>query len=124
MKIVDQEATRARLPFKRLIPALRQAFITPCQVPQRHVHRIGEDPDAMTTLIMPAWTQALMGIKTVNIAPGNSVLGKPGLHSTYLLYNASTGEPLAQIDGDEITSRRTAAASALAASFLARHDAS
>lgn len=64
-----------------------------------------------------------MGIKTVNIAPGNSALGKPGLHSTYLLYDASTGEPLASMDGDEITSRRTAAASALAASFLAREDA-
>ncbi len=43
----------------------------------------------------------------------------PGLFSTYTLYDASTGEPLAQIDGNEITSRRTAAASALAASYLA-----
>jgi ornithine cyclodeaminase len=35
------------------------------------------------------------------------------------LYSATTGEPLAQMDGNEITSRRTAAASALAASRLA-----
>jgi len=78
----------------------------------------------MTSLIMPAWIEGgFMGIKTVNIAPGNSKLGKPGLHSTYLLYDATTGEPLAMMDGDEITSRRTAAASALAASFLARKDA-
>ncbi|HSC62811.1 MAG TPA: ornithine cyclodeaminase family protein, partial [Caldimonas sp.] len=45
--------------------------------------------------------------------------GLPGLHSTYVLYDASTGVPLAWIDGDEITARRTAATSALAASRLA-----
>jgi ornithine cyclodeaminase/alanine dehydrogenase-like protein (mu-crystallin family) len=65
-----------------------------------------------------------MGIKTVNIFPGNAARGLPGLFSTYLLYDAATGEPLARIDGDEITSRRTVAASALAARFLARADAS
>lgn len=126
MKLFDQETTRNALPFARLIPALRDAFVAPCHVPLRHVHRIGtEDAPAMTTLIMPAWIDGgFMGIKTVNIAPGNSKVGKPGLHSTYLLSDATTGEPLALMDGDEITSRRTAAASALAASFLAREDAS
>src|SRR5690606_37648648 len=121
MKIFNQEETRAALSFERLVPALRKAFANPCHVPPRHVHRISGGPGTMTTLIMPAWVEGgFMGIKTVNIAPGNSALGKPGLHSTYLLYDASTGEPLALMDGDEITSRRTATASALAASFLAR----
>jgi len=59
----------------------------------------------------------------VNVAPGNAALGLPGLHASYLLHDACTGQPLALIDGDEITARRTAAASALAASFLARQDA-
>ncbi|MGB6102788.1 MAG: ornithine cyclodeaminase family protein [Pusillimonas sp.] len=123
MKIFDQVKTREALSFKRLVPALREAFINPCQVPLRHVHRIGNGPNTITSLIMPAWVEGgFMGIKTVNIAPGNSRLGKPGLHSTYLLYDAPTGEPLALMDGDEITSRRTAAASALAASFLAREN--
>jgi ornithine cyclodeaminase len=39
------------------------------------------------------------------------------------LFDAETGEVLALMDGNEITSRRTAAASALAASRLARDDA-
>ena len=125
MKIFDGEQTRAALSFDRLIPALRDAFVAPCHVPLRHVHRIEGGTDTMTSLIMPAWVEGgLMGIKTVNIAPGNSKIGKPGLHSTYLLYDATTGEPLALMDGDEITSRRTAAASALAASYLARQGAS
>jgi ornithine cyclodeaminase len=46
------------------------------------------------------------------------------LHSTYVLYDANTGVPLAWLDGDQITARRTAAASALAASWLASPDAS
>ncbi len=122
MRIIDSETTRRRLAFPPLIAALRSLFVADCEVPLRHTHRIAE---AGTVLLMPAWrVGARLGIKTVTIFPGNSALGKPGLHSTYLLFDATTGEPLAQIDGNEITSRRTAAASALAASYLARADAS
>ncbi|HYZ22587.1 MAG TPA: ornithine cyclodeaminase family protein, partial [Rhodopila sp.] len=42
----------------------------------------------------------------------------------YLLSDVRTGVPLALLDGDVLTARRTAAASALAGSFLARADAS
>jgi len=73
---------------------------------------------------MPAWSDAgFLGIKTINIFPGNSARGLPGLHASYVLYDAHTGVPLAMMDGNEITARRTAAASALGASFLARQDA-
>ncbi len=33
----------------------------------------------------------------------------PGLFSTYTLFHAQSGVPLASIDGNELTSRRTAA---------------
>jgi ornithine cyclodeaminase len=119
VKFFDAHATRAALPFDRLGAALRALFAAGCTVPPRHVHQL----DAGTTLIMPAWTNQYLGIKTVNIFPGNAARGLPGLFSTYVLYDAATGAPLANIDGNEITERRTAAASALAASFLARPDA-
>lgn len=120
MRIIDAAATRAALPFDALIGAVEALFAAGCEVPPRHVHALGDGK----VLIMPAWHGRYMGIKTVNIFPGNAARGLPGLFSTYILYDAATGEPLAQIDGDEITSRRTAAASALAARFLARADAS
>lgn len=120
MKHFDAAATRAALPFAGLIAALETRFVAGCTVPPRHVHLIG---DTGTTLIMPAWQERYLGIKTVNIFPGNGALGLPGLFSTYILYDATSGAPLAQIDGNEITSRRTAAASALAARYLARPDA-
>jgi ornithine cyclodeaminase len=126
MKIIDTIATREALPFKRLIPALKDMFIEGCDVPLRHTHTLDDASGTATgtILIMPAWQPgAYLGIKTVAIFPQNSLRALPGLHSTYILYDAQTGVPLAQIDGNEITSRRTAAASALAASFLAPADA-
>jgi ornithine cyclodeaminase/alanine dehydrogenase-like protein (mu-crystallin family) len=122
MKTFDTLATRNALGFDRLVPALAQMFSVGCEVPTRHVHTLPtEGGSGVTVLIMPAWQAGrYFGIKTVMIAPDNSQQGLPGLHSTYLLYDARTGVPLAQMDGNEITSRRTAAASALAASYLAR----
>jgi ornithine cyclodeaminase len=73
---------------------------------------------------MPAWrTGGLLGVKLVSVFPGNGARGLPAVSSSYLLCDGETGRHLALIDGTEITGRRTAAASALAASFLARADA-
>jgi len=121
MQLIDAATTARHLGADALVDALRARFASGCEVPLRHTHRIG---DAGTLLLMPAWRDgARLGIKTVTIFPGNGARQLPGLHSTYLLFDAATGVPLAQLDGNEITSRRTAAASALAASFLARADA-
>jgi len=125
VKTIDTAATRDALPFDRLVQALREAFAGDTTVPPRHVHAIASGEDRGTVLIMPAWSNAgFLGIKTIAIYPGNAARGLPGLHATYVLYDARTGVPLASLDGDEITARRTAAASALGASFLAREDAS
>jgi ornithine cyclodeaminase len=120
----DAAATAAALPYERLVPALEAMFARGCEVPPRHVHELGSDSNLLTSLIMPAWVPGrYYGVKTINIAPGNAQRGLPGLHATYLLYDATTGVPLALMDGNVITTRRTAAASALAARWLARADA-
>lgn len=124
---IDAPSTRASLPFDRLVTALKDAFASGCEVPLRHNHTVTATPEEPgTLLLMPAWNSAsgYMGVKTVCVYPGNHRRKLPGLYSTYILYRAETGKPLALIDGNEITSRRTAAASALAASFLSREDAS
>ncbi|CAG9182970.1 bifunctional Delta(1)-pyrroline-2-carboxylate/Delta(1)-piperideine-2-carboxylate reductase [Cupriavidus pampae] len=117
---------RDLLSFPLLVSALRDAFAAGATVPLRHTHTIGEagQPDAGISLLMPAWdAEGFYGVKIVNIYEGNAAHGLPGLHSTYMLYSARTGAPLAMFDGNEITSRRTAAAAALAADYLARPDA-
>jgi ornithine cyclodeaminase len=63
-------------------------------------------------------------VKIINVAPGNAARGLPGLHGSYTLFDAATGRPLALLDADALTARRTVAASALAAGYLARPDAS
>ena len=125
MKHFDADATRRALPFDALIPALGRMFIAGCEVPLRHTHTlVAADGSQGTVLLMPAWqVDRYLGIKTVTIFPGNAARGLPGLYATYMLYDAGSGAPLAQIDGNEITARRTVAASALAASRLARADA-
>ncbi len=116
----DAAAVRQRLPWAALVPALRAMFISGCEVPPRHTHTLG---DAGSVLLMPAWQAGgLLGVKTVTIFPGNGARGLPGVHAIYALFDARTGQPLAVMDGSELTARRTAAASALAASYLARHD--
>jgi len=125
MRLIDAAATRSALPFARLVPALRERFAAGCAAPLRQALEVGAPgADAVTSLVMPAWVPGQRyGVKIVNIAPGNAARGLPALHSSYLLHDAATGAPLALIDGGEITARRTAAASALAASYLARADA-
>lgn len=125
MQTLATDTTRARLPFPALIAALRRAFADGATVPLRHTHTIANPTGTDgTVLLMPAWRPgARLGIKTVTIFPGNTVQGHPALHSLYTLFDACSGIPLAQLDGNEITSRRTAAVAALAADFLARADA-
>ncbi len=125
MRIIEFDAASRALPFERLIPALRERFAEGAEVPPRQVLEIaGADGGTMTSLVMPAWVPGrYYGLKCINIAPGNAARGLPGLHASYLLHDATTGVPLALIDGDALTVRRTAAASALAAGWLAREDA-
>lgn len=126
MQILDQTQTEHYLPFQDLLPYLEQLFIDGCEVPLRHNHAIPGQvaTENGTLLLMPAWqTGKRLGVKTVSIFPGNHHKGLPGLHSVFILYDATSGKPLAILDGDVITSRRTAGASALAARWLSRPDA-
>lgn len=123
--VIDAAQARASLPFDRLVPALREAFASGAEVPLRHHHFMPQpDGSTATILIMPAWQRAFVGIKIVTIFPENGRRQLPGLFSSYLLCDGATGQHLALIDGNEITSRRTVGIAALGASFLARPEAS
>jgi ornithine cyclodeaminase len=123
---LDEVATRAALPMPALVAALRAMFAAGCEMPVRHHHRVDvQGEEAATLLLMPAWkVGAYLGVKIVNVFPGNAVRNLPAVNAAYILMSGRTGEILATIDGGELTARRTAAASALAATCLARNDAS
>ena len=120
--------------YPTLIDAIDAAFRSDFEVPLRHHHTIERPGEAEATfLLMPAWTAMgspekpatpYVGLKAVTIYPDNPAKGEPTVLGIYLLLDGTTGKPLAQIDGPELTVRRTAAASALGARYLAREDAS
>jgi ornithine cyclodeaminase len=121
-RLIDAARTRAGLPMDRLIDALGRAFVAGAETPLRHRHAL---PGGASLLLMPAWQAGgSIGVKLVTVFPGNGALGLNAVSSTYLLCDAATGRHLAILDGNEITGRRTAAASALAGRYLARADAS
>jgi len=125
MRIIDAPEVAARLVPSRLLPALERMFRDGCTAPARHHHTI-EVPGAAdgTLLLMPAWRAGeYLGIKLVTVFPTNPARGLPAVSAGYLLMDGRSGAVLAMIDGGELTARRTAATSALAARFLARPDA-
>ncbi|MFB9969502.1 ornithine cyclodeaminase family protein [Pseudoroseomonas cervicalis] len=73
-------------------------------------------------LLMPAWqAHRYTGVKIVHVTPSNAKNSAiQAVHSVYLLSHGESGQPLAILDGGTLTDRRTAAASVLAATYLAR----
>jgi len=69
---------------------------------------------------IPAMSAA--GMKWVAAYPGNALLGIPQVNGLIILNDPNTGLAMAVLDGSVITAARTAAASALAARYLARTD--
>ncbi len=118
--------TKNALPFGPLVEALRTMFREGCEMPVRHHHTMAVPNKAdATLLLMPAWQSgSYFGVKLASVFPSNADVGEPAVSATYLLSHGTNGTPLALIDGGELTARRTAAASALAADYLARKDAS
>ena len=114
------EQVHAALDYPALVEDLRQAFAKGATVPLRHSHTVREDEGARL-LLMPAWREGeTLGVKIVTVFPGNPARSTATVGATYLLLDGSTGHPQALIDGEALTLRRTAAASALASTFLSR----
>ncbi|TYL46579.1 ornithine cyclodeaminase family protein [Marinomonas sp. IMCC 4694] len=124
--LISADMLRARLTWPKIIDALRDIFVADVHSPVRHHHFI-DVPNApqATLLLMPAWIEGqYFGVKQVSVFPGNNAHNLPGLTSLYTLSCGKTGQTLAQMDGNVITAIRTAAASALASSYLSRADSS
>lgn len=124
MRSFDANELAALFSGQGLVEALREAFRTGVEAPTRHRHRIPVPGAAAgTLLLMPAWQAGgHAGVKVVSVFPDNAARGLPSVQGAYVLLDATSGTPLALLDGAALTRWRTGAASALAASYLARPD--
>ncbi|MGO4524906.1 ornithine cyclodeaminase family protein [Microvirga sp. 2MCAF35] len=129
MRVVTSAEIDRVLTFPALIDALAEAFRGDMVTPVRHHHEIERAGAHGTLLLMPSWTgpatpDGFVGVKVVSVFPENGAKGLPSVMGSYLLMDGATGEPVSVLDGTRLTVWRTAAASALAARYLAREDAS
>jgi ornithine cyclodeaminase len=120
MKFISAERVAELAPYGDLVEALRDAFAAEIVTPVRHHHDLSP---VSILLLMPAWSKAFTGLKTVVAKFDNAAKGLPTITASYLLMDNDTGATVAMLDGTELTRRRTAAASALAAAYLARSEA-
>jgi ornithine cyclodeaminase len=120
MKVISAAEFAELASYGEIVEALREGFRADYTTPVRHHH---ETSAVSTLLLMPAWSKAWTGLKTVVVKTDNAVMGLPTVQASYLLIDNATGAAAAMMDGTELTRRRTAAASALAADYLAARDA-
>ncbi|MFJ3262908.1 ornithine cyclodeaminase family protein [Pseudomonas sp. NPDC086581] len=110
-----------RLSYPQLIEALRIGLAGDCQAPVRGCHEL---PGNASLLTMPVWRPGQdIGVKLVTVFPDNGAKNLPAVAALFCLFDGETGRPLAMLEASEMTARRTACTSALAADYLVRRDA-
>lgn len=124
---IDEHFIEAQTDFSELIDTLYTAFASNNTiVPMRHHHdfpnpKVNADS---TLLLMPAWNPSEnAGVKIVTVSPENGQFDLPSINGTYLYLDAIKGTIKAVLEAKSLTAKRTAAASALASSFLSRKNA-
>lgn len=127
MKFVDAQTVHQALDYPALIAGLRELHLD-------DTHKMDDllldqplnKQQANHLLLRAAWQyDQAIGVKLVTIFPGNPAGEKalPAIQAVYVQFDGTSGEPLAAVDGAALTCRKTAADSALGASYLSRRDA-
>src|SRR4051812_10366565 len=126
MLVISRDEVRALLDLDALIDALAVAMADLSAGRASAPARIGAfapERDGMLAA-MPGYVPSLGALtaKLVTLFPHNVRL--PTHQAVIVAFDPQTGEPIALMDGTEITAARTGAGSALSARLLAREDAS
>lgn len=114
--------------YTELIAEIRNAFASSAiEVPARHHHNFTNPEENVnsTLLLMPAWNPGKeAGVKIITVSPNNGNFDLPSIQGTYIYLDAHKGNVKAIIEAKALTAKRTAAASALASSYLSKNNAS
>ena len=118
--IQDKEVRSLGLKPKDFIDSVRHCFVhkPECQLPPKiSLHPKGDDFINTMPCLLPPETNRY-GVKIVSRVKGRT----PALKSDSMLYDVTTGELLAVIDCDYITTMRTGAVAALAVDTLKKNN--
>jgi len=125
MRFVDADQVRNALDYSGLIQGLDRMHRDETQQMQDLLlaQPVG-DETTNHLLIRAAWQyDQAVGMKLVTIFPGNPSRALPAVQGIYVLFDGESGSPRAAVDGTALTFWKTAADSALGASYLAREEA-
>ena len=126
MLVINRTEVEGLLDLEALIDALASAMVELTDGEVSQPPRIGAQIQKRdgNLLVMPAYLPGSesLAVKLVSIFPHNHELGVPSHQALIAVFDAETGAPAAVMDGEHITTMRTAAGSALATRLLARPD--
>ena len=125
IRVIGAEAVAGALDYPSLVDALGDMYRVGCELNEMfRLSLAGSGGTVSNFLMRPAWQRDRnIGIKLATVFPDNNAKGLPTVFGTYVLMDGATGAPLACIDGTLLTLYKTAANSALGATYLARDDA-
>jgi alanine dehydrogenase len=127
LRVLSKQDVQQAVPMRQAIEIVKGAFAQlsagKAVVPLRT--QLPVERHEGVTLFMPAYLPESddLGIKIVSVFPGNLEIGLPIIFALVVVVDASTGRPVAVMDGTYLTALRTGAASGAATDLLARQDA-
>lgn len=127
MKVISGIEVRRLLPIAECVEVMRAAMRAvsagTVEMPQRLIMALPDGRGYLALMPASAAMPKVYGAKIVSLNPANSAEGRPAVQGIVVLFDQSTGVPIAVVDGAEVTALRTAAVSALATQYLARTNA-
>jgi len=120
--VLSRAEVRELLDLDLLLEALERAFVELSAGRTSVPPRIAASTERGLLAAMPGYADGILETKLVSVFAENRDL--PSHQATISLFDDQTGQPLALMDGTEITAVRTGASSAVSTKALARPDAS
>jgi ornithine cyclodeaminase/alanine dehydrogenase-like protein (mu-crystallin family) len=126
MRIFDAATIREAAPIDELLDAVEDAYRDVAAGRDRSPIRSRVEAPNGDLLVMPGLREGGAGtsVKIVTVVPANAERGLPTVQAVVLWLDATTGQPLAVLEGTALTAMRTGAASGVGTRLLARPDAS
>lgn len=126
IKQISNEFIEKNTNFTELISEIKNHFNSDEVIVPMRQHHDFPNPKVQadsTLLLMPAWNPSKnAGVKIVTVSPENGQFDLPSIQGTYIYFDAIKGSIKAILEAKSLTVKRTAAASALASSYLSKEN--